>query len=186
MLDHFAPLCLVALEPELWRWTSVSCTTPDELRKEIESALTGRDRGDQFPFATIDVASGQVVGSTRYGSIDLSHRRLEIGWTYVGTAWQRTAINTEAKFLLLRHAFETLGCMRVEFKTDALNAKSRAAIARIGGVEEGTFRQHMVTSTGRLRDTVYFSILDREWPDVSARLLERLAPGTNQSGAPGA
>jgi RimJ/RimL family protein N-acetyltransferase len=117
-----------------------------------------------------------VIGSTRYANIDLPNRRLEIGWTWITSAYQRTGVNTEAKLLLLTHAFETLRLNRVELKTDALNQKSRAAIARIGAMEEGTFRKHLVTSTGRVRDTVYFSIIDTEWPAVKARLLAYLRP----------
>ncbi len=107
-------------------------------------------------------------------NIDGPNRRVEIGATWIAKPWQRTAINTEAKYLMLRHAFETLGCIRVELKTDALNQKSRDAILRIGAKEEGTLRQHMITSTGRLRDSVYFSILDSEWPKVKADLEARL------------
>jgi N-acetyltransferase len=101
---------------------------------------------------------------------------VEIGWTWVAPAWQRTGVNTEAKYLLLRHAFETLGCMRVELKTDSLNEKSRNAILRIGAREEGTFRNHMITASGRIRHTVYFSILDAEWPAVKARLQTMMLP----------
>lgn len=123
-----------------------------------------------MPFAIVELASGTVVGSTRYGNIDRANRRVEIGWTWIGRPWQRTAVNTESKYLLLRHAFETLGCIRVEFKTDALNERSRQALLRIGAKEEGIFRSHVVTSTGRIRDSVYFSIIDREWPAVKTRL----------------
>jgi RimJ/RimL family protein N-acetyltransferase len=117
---------------------------------------------------------GRVIGSTRYANIDRAHRRVEIGWTWVARAWQRTAVNTEAKYLLLRHAFETLGCIRVELKTDSLNAQSRAAILRIGAREEGIFRNHMITASGRIRHTVYFSITDAEWPEVKSRLEAKL------------
>lgn len=113
--------------------------------------------------------SGQI-GSTRYANIAMPDRRLEIGWTWITTAFQRTMANTETKLLLLSHAFEALHVHRVEFKTDALNEKSRNALVRIGAVEEGTFRKHRITSTGRVRDTVYFSIIDREWPAIKARL----------------
>lgn len=112
----------------------------------------------------------------RLEPLSRAHHRLEIGWTWVAPAWQRSAVNTEAKYLLLRHAFETLGCMRVELKTDSLNERSRAAILRIGAREEGIFRNHMITSTGRIRHTVYFSIIDSEWPDVKARLQNKLLP----------
>jgi len=122
----------------------------------------------------IDKASGRIIGSTRYGNIDRVHHRVEIGWTWVARQWQRSAVNTEMKYLLLRHAFETLKCIRVELKTDSLNERSRAAILRIGAREEGTFRNHMITASGRIRHTVYFSILDSEWPDVKTRLERKL------------
>ncbi len=122
----------------------------------------------------IDKPTGRVIGSTRYGNIERVHHRLEIGWTWVARQWQRSAINTEAKYLLLRHAFETLKCIRVELKTDSLNESSRAAILRIGAREEGTFRNHMITASGRIRHTVYFSILDSEWPGVKTRLESKL------------
>jgi RimJ/RimL family protein N-acetyltransferase len=117
---------------------------------------------------------GLVVGSTRFGNIDLANRRLEIGWSWIAPPWQRSAINTEAKYLMLRHAFERLGCMRVEFKTDVLNIRSRQALLRIGAKEEGILRQHMITSSGRLRDTVYYSILDHEWPAIKGELERKL------------
>jgi RimJ/RimL family protein N-acetyltransferase len=107
--------------------------------------------------------------------MDCANRRVEIGWTWLSLNWQRTAANTEAKYLMLRHAFETWGCIRVEFKTDSLNEKSRAALLRIGAKEEGIFRNHMMTSTGRLRHSVYYSIIDSEWPKVRACLEEKLA-----------
>jgi RimJ/RimL family protein N-acetyltransferase len=116
-----------------------------------------------------------VVGSTRFCAIAPEHRRVEIGWTFVAAPWQRSAVNTEAKLLMLRHAFETWGCRRVEFKTNALNARSRAALLRLGATEEGTFRSHMVQPDGSRRDTVYFAIIDHDWPAVRARLETRLA-----------
>jgi RimJ/RimL family protein N-acetyltransferase len=126
-------------------------------------------------FVTVAKAIGRVVGSTSYLNIDRQHRRVEIGGTWTTPAWQRSAINTEAKYLQLRHAFETLGCIRVEFKTDALNSKSRQALARIGATEEGTFRNHMIMPDGRIRHSVYFSITDDEWPRVKAHLEGLLA-----------
>jgi RimJ/RimL family protein N-acetyltransferase len=127
-----------------------------------------------LPFALIEKSSGRVIGSTRYANIERVHHRLEIGWTWVARRWQRTAMNTEAKYLLLRHAFERLKCIRIELKTDSLNDRSRAAILRIGAREEGTFRNHMITASGRIRHTVYFSVIDSEWADVKARLEARL------------
>lgn len=173
---HHTELTAVGLEPELWRWIPTQVRTPEEMISYIETALQEQERGVSLPFAIIEKSSGRAIGSTRYGNIDRTHHRVEIGWTWVAPAWQRSAVNTEAKYLLLRHAFETLGCMRVELKTDSLNERSRAAILRIGAREEGTFRNHMITSTGRIRHTVYFSIIDFEWPDVKARLQSRLLP----------
>ena len=148
--------------------------TADDLTAYIALALAERDAGRALPFATVDRATGRVIGSTRYMAIEPTHRRVEIGSTWLGRAWQGTAANTEAKYLMLRHAFETLGCVRVELKTDALNERSRAAIRRIGAREEGTLRQHMITVSGRIRDTVYYSVLDSEWPEIKAELERRL------------
>ena len=168
--EHLAELARVGLDEELWRWIPVPVRTVEELAGYIETALEEQKRGVSLPFALIEKATGRAIGSTRYGNIDRTHHRVEIGWTWVAREWQRSAVNTEAKYLLLRHAFETLGCIRVELKTDSLNEKSRAAILRIGAKEEGIFRNHMITSSGRLRHSVYFSIVDAEWPAVKARL----------------
>jgi N-acetyltransferase len=168
--EHLAWLARVGLDEELWRWIPVPVRTAEELAEYIETALEEQKRGVSLPFALIEKASGRAIGSTRYGNIDRTHHRVEIGWTWVAREWQRSAVNTEAKYLLLRHAFETLECIRVELKTDSLNEKSRAAILRIGAKEEGIFRNHMITSSGRLRHSVYFSIMDSEWPAVKARL----------------
>ena len=171
---HHRALCEVGLDPDLWQWIPYRTTTADEMRAYIRSALDAQAAGTALPFATVERAAGRVVGSTRYMNIDAANRRVEIGSTWIAKPWQRTAINTEAKYLMLRHAFETLGCIRVELKTDALNQQSRNAILRIGAKEEGTLRRHIITWTGRLRDTVYFSILDSEWPGVKADLEARL------------
>jgi N-acetyltransferase len=171
---HHAALCAVGLDAELWRWTPKPVRTATDMAAYIAFALAEKAAGRALPFAIIDKATGQAIGSTRYGAIEPAHRRLEIGWTWLGQSWQRTAANTEAKYLLLRHAFETLGCLRVELKTDALNQRSRAAIRRIGAREEGTLRSHMVTAGGRIRDTVYYSILEGEWPEVKKALESRL------------
>jgi RimJ/RimL family protein N-acetyltransferase len=174
-LDHLDGLTRVGLDPELWRWGLSVLTAAADMRAYVETALDERRRGVSLPFAVIDAARNEVIGSTRYGNIAPVDHRLEIGWTWYATAHQRTAANTETKLLLLTHAFEALRAMRVEFKTDALNLASRAAIARLGAVEEGTFRKHMLTASGRVRDSVYFSIVDTEWPAVKARLAGKLA-----------
>ena len=172
---HAPALLRVALDPELWRWTTTQVRSAAELDAYVAAALRARDAGTALPFATIDLASGRAVGSTRFANADAANRRVEIGWTWVGRAWQRTAVNSEAKLLMLAHAFERLGCIRVELKTDALNAASRAAIRRLGAAEEGVLRRHMITSTGRVRDTVYYSVLAEEWPAVRAALAARIA-----------
>jgi len=170
-IDHVQALARVGLEPELWRWTPTAVTDVDEMRAYVQTALDEQRRGAALPFVIIDQASGQIIGSTRYANIDRANRRLEIGWTWLAPSHQRTRANTEAKLLLLTHAFENLGALRVELKTDALNEKSRTAILRIGAVEEGILRKHVITASGRIRDTVYFSIVDGEWPRVKARLV---------------
>jgi len=173
-IDHVQALAQVGLDEDLWRWIPAPVRTPADMKAYVETALKERDTGWALPFVQIEKASGRIVGSTRYANIDRTHHRLEIGWTWVAPPWQRTVINTEAKYLLLRHAFESLGCIRVELKTDSLNERSRAAILRIGACQEGIFRNHMITSTGRIRHSVYFSIIDSEWPNVKARLNARL------------
>jgi N-acetyltransferase len=171
---HLPGLCAIGLEQELWRWIPTPVRTTDDMAAYVELALKEQANGLSLPFAQIEKSAGRVIGSTRYMNIEKTHHRAEIGCTWIGREWQRTAVNTESKYLLLRHAFETLGCMRVELKTDALNEKSRAAILRIGAKEEGTFRNHMITSSGRIRQTVYFSIVDSEWPGVKSELERRL------------
>ena len=141
-LDHCAPLCEVGLDPDIWRWTTADVRTPDAIRAYVAAALSDQAAGRALPFATIDAASGRAIGSTRFGNVEPAHRRVEIGWTWIGREWQRTPVNTEAKYLLMRHAFETLGCVRVELKTDVLNDRSRRAILRIGAKEEGILRKH--------------------------------------------
>lgn len=173
-VDHLGPLCEVGLDEELWRWTVNQVATPDDMRRYIDEALAAQRAGTALPLVTLDQATERVIGSTRFGSLDLGHRRVEIGWTWLGRAWQRTAANTETKYLMLHHAFETMGWVRVEFKTDALNSRSRQALLRIGAKEEGILRQHMTTQAGRLRDSVYYSIIDGEWPAVKAGLERRL------------
>ena len=172
---HLAGLAEVGLDEELWRWIPTAVRTREEMAAYIETALDEQERGVSLPFAVVEKATGRAIGSTRYGNIDRTHHRVEIGWTWVAREWQRTAMNTQAKYLLLKHAFESLGCLRVELKTDSLNERSRAAILRIRAKEEGIFRNHMITASGRIRHTVYFSIIDSEWPAVKARLETRLS-----------
>ena len=174
-MAHHAALCEAGLAEEIWKWTTALVLTPDDMRTYMEAALKDQANGIALPFVTIDRASNTVVGSTRFGNIDRANRRVEIGWTWINPQWQRTYINTEAKYLMLKHAFETWQCIRVELKTDSLNEKSRNAMLRIGAKEEGTLRNHMVTYSGRLRHSVYFSVIDSEWPQVKANLEAKMA-----------
>ena len=176
-LDHLDGLTAVGLDPELWKWIPHPVVDRQGMKDYVETALDEQRRGLSVPFAATLKGDGKVAGCTRYANISVKDGRLEIGWTWIGKAWQRSAVNTEAKYLMLRHAFETLGCTRVELKTDGLNEKSRNAILRIGAKQEGILRRHTMTHTGRIRDTVYFSILDSEWPEVKSRLESRLSQG---------
>jgi N-acetyltransferase len=160
---------------DIFRWIPYAMKTREDFEGLIDKAFAEQERGESIVFATVEQSSGKAVGSTRFMNIDRVNKRVEIGSTWIAPAWQRTAVNTEAKYLMLRHAFEGWGCIRVELKTDALNSKSRNAILRIGAKEEGTLRRHLVTSTGRVRDTVYYSILDSEWPAAKARLEAKLS-----------
>lgn len=159
---------------DIFRWIPYPMKTRHDFEELIDKAFDEQERGESVVFATVARQSGRTIGSTRFMNIDRINRRVEIGSTWIAPQWQRTATNTEAKYLMLKHAFEVWNCMRVELKTDALNQKSRNAILRIGAKEEGTLRRHLITRTGRARDTVYFSILDNEWPAVKARLEEML------------
>jgi RimJ/RimL family protein N-acetyltransferase len=159
---------------DIFRWIPYRMQTREDFRQLVAKALQEQERGESVVFTTVESSSGRVLGSTRFMNIDRNNRRVEIGSTWIAPAWQRTVVNTEAKYLMLRQAFDVWGCFRVELKTDALNEKSRNAILRIGAKEEGTLRRHVVTWTGRVRDSVYFSILDSEWPTVQARLEEKL------------
>jgi len=167
---HFDGLREIGLDPELWRWTTSHIHSEADLRRYLETAVTERDEKRSVPFATVDKSSGRAAGCTRFSSIDHRNRRVEIGWTWVGRPFQRSHINTEAKYVMLRHAFETWACVRVELRTHVLNRKSREAMLRIGCVQEGVMRKHAVNDAGEWRDTIYFSILDDEWPVVKARL----------------
>jgi len=159
---------------DIFQWIPYRMKTFEDFEGLIEKALGEQERGESVVFATVERKSGRVIGSTRFMNIDRTNRRVEIGSTWIAPQWQRTAVNTEAKYLMLQHAFEVWQCFRVELKTDALNQRSRNAILRIGAKEEGTLRKHVLTWTGRVRDSVYFSILDTEWPEVRTRLEERL------------
>jgi N-acetyltransferase len=169
-LEHVPGLAEVAFDPAIWQWTLARPTSETDLRDWAEATLRARAAGTEMPFVTLEAATGRPIGSSRYMNIVLEHRRLEIGWTWVAPAWQRTGANREAKLLMLTHAFETLGCRRVEFKTDSLNEPSRTALLGIGATFEGIFRNHMVMPDGPLRHSAYYSVVVEEWPVVRARL----------------
>jgi RimJ/RimL family protein N-acetyltransferase len=155
---------------DIFQWIPYRMKTSEDFGQLVEKALGEQARGESVVFATVERNSEKVIGSTRFMNIDRINRRVEIGSTWIAPAWQRTAVNSEAKYLMLRHAFEVWQCMRVELKTDGLNQRSRSAILRIGAKEEGMLRKHLITWTGRVRDTVYFSILDTEWIGVKSQL----------------
>jgi N-acetyltransferase len=175
--DHVDALCAVGLEASLWAFTTIQITTPEQMRGYVETALAEQRAGTALAFATVERASGTVVGTTRFANAVHEHARVEIGWTWIAPRWQRTGVNTEAKLLMLRHAFEVLQVRRVELKTSALNLRSRAAIRRIGATEEGTLRKHMINADGSARDSVYFSIIDDEWAAARARLTALMGRG---------
>ncbi len=172
--DHLDALLEAGKYEELWRWTRSHATTRDTMAAYMDEAFAELEKGTALPFVTIDKPSQVIVGSTRFANIDHANRRVEIGWTWISPHFQRTYINSEAKYLMLRHAFDVWDCVRVELKTDVLNEQSRNAMLRLGAIEEGVLRRHVQTYNGRFRDTIYYSILDHEWPAVRARLEARL------------
>jgi N-acetyltransferase len=169
---HLEALCRIGLEPSVTRFMPVQLRTREQMSSYIQDASAARAAGMAIPFVMVlkEAGSETIVGTTRYMSIDRKNRHMEIGSTWIGRQWQRTRVNTETKHLMLRHAFEELGCLRIEFKTDSLNERSRAALLRIGAVEEGVFRSHVITDEGRIRHSVYFSITADEWPGVRLHL----------------
>jgi RimJ/RimL family protein N-acetyltransferase len=173
-LDHVPRLAEVALDPAIWRWTIARPRSEADLRDWAETAIRNREAGTEYPFATIEASTGRPIGSSRYMNIVLEHRRLEIGWTWLAPAWQRSGANREAKLLMLTHAFDVLGCRRVEFKTDSNNEPSRTALLGIGATFEGIFRKHMVMPGDGVRHSAWYSVIDDEWPLVKAGLEESL------------
>ncbi len=172
--QHVDALVEVAAGKGIFRYFPAQIDSADEVRGYLEYCRSAMSSGAAVTFATVGVSGDRPVGTTSFLAIDEANRRLEIGGTWIAPEWQRTAFNTEAKYLQMRHAFETLGCVRVEFKTDSLNKRSRAALLRIGAVEEGTLRNHMLVPGPRNRHSVYFSVIDSEWPAVKAALEEKL------------
>jgi RimJ/RimL family protein N-acetyltransferase len=174
--DHAGKLWEIAKDHlhELFQWIPYRLESLEDFRVFNRHVLEEQKRGLTVPFATFERNSGHIVGTTRFMNMDMPNRKVEIGSTWIAPPWQRTAVNTEAKYLMLRHAFEVWNCLRVELKTDSMNQRSRMAILRLGAKEEGTLRKHMVTWNGRQRDSVYFSILDTEWPEVKTRLEQKM------------
>lgn len=169
--EHAEELYTAGQEPRLWRYLPADPSgSLEDIRTWIASALRDRESGTQLPFAILERASNRYIGSTRYTNISPRDRGLEIGWTWLTPRAQRTAVNTECKYLLLRHAFEELGAVRVQLKTDIRNFISQRAIERLGAVREGVLRKHMLVLDDYIRDSVMYSILDSEWPAVKARL----------------
>jgi len=174
--QHVAGLAVAGQDASIWRWMPYGdVNSQEKMQQWVANILAHKAEGTDQPFVVIHLASGKIAGSTRYMEIRPAHRGLEIGGTWYATEFQRTAVNTEAKYLLLCQAFEVLGCIRVQLKTDLRNERSQKAIERIGAVREGVLRNHMILPDGRTRDSVYFSILDREWPAVKTHLQELLA-----------
>jgi RimJ/RimL family protein N-acetyltransferase len=174
-VDHVADLARVGLEPEIWHYMRYGKIENSEgLKAWVQELLSLQEQGTDLPFAVIYLASGRAVGSTRFLHIDMPNRSLEIGGTWYGLEYQGTQVNTECKYLLLRHAFETLGCIRVWFKTDGRNLRSQHALEKLGVVKEGVLRNHMILPDGTIRDSVVYSLLPDEWPQVKANLKARL------------
>jgi len=173
--EHASALLRAAAEGELWKMKLTVVPGPDTVDAYIATALAGRAAGTVMPFAIVRRADGAIVGSTRFWKIDRANRKQEIGHTWLAASAQRSTVNTEAKYLLLRHAFEQMNCVRVQFTTDELNDRSRAAILRIGAKQEGIVRHERIMPDGRKRNSVRFSIIDSEWPAVKAMLLQKLA-----------
>ncbi len=172
--EHAAALIKAAADGELWTLKVTNVPGPATIDHYIDTALAGRDAGSVIPFTLVCKRTGQVVGSTRFWKVDRVNRKLEIGHTWLAQSTQKTGINTEAKLLLLTYAFEVLDCVRVQFTTDELNEKSRAAILRLGAVQEGIVRHERIMPDGRKRNSVRFSIIDSEWPQVKVNLQAKL------------
>ncbi|MDF3202538.1 GNAT family protein [Pseudomonas sp. 1912-s] len=173
--EHSAALVQAAADGQLWNLKVTNVPGPDTVDKYVDIALAGRDAGTMVPFVIVRRDTGEVVGSTRFWKVDRVNRKLEIGHTFISQSVQKSGVNTEAKLLLLTHAFEVMDCVRVQFTTDELNEKSRAAILRLGAVQEGIVRHERIMPDGRKRNSVRFSIIDPEWPQVKAGLLAKLA-----------
>ncbi len=173
-LSHQTRLCEIGLDERLWQLTTIRIQTVEEMREYLQTALEAQAEGTALPFVMIDKATQEIIGTTRYHNINQRHRRLEIGFTWIAPAWQRTFANTEAKYLMLKQAFENYRCVRVEFKADSGNRPSCRALLRLGAKQEGVLRNYAVSTHRGVRDLILFSIVDSEWPAVKARLEENL------------
>jgi len=175
-LRHEQGLWEAANDPEVWRWMLWNAiASREDFHDWVEEALAQSRAGERIPFAVLTAADEQPIGSSSYLALRPEHRGLEIGWTWMARATWGTRANVEAKLLLMKHAFERLGCMRVEFKTDARNERARAALAALPGRFEGVFVKHMLVRDGEVRDSAWYSVTDDEWPDVKTALTARLA-----------
>lgn len=172
--QHVDALAAISGDEEIWRYISMPLATHSDVATFVERTLATAERGDEIPFVIIEKVTGTIVGSTRFMDIRREHRAVEIGSTWLGRAWWRTAINSESKYLLLRHLFDDVGCLRVSLKTDARNLRSQRAIERLGAVREGVLRKHMIVQNGYSRDTVYYSIIDTEWPAIRSTMERNL------------
>lgn len=174
--DHAGAMWQAGNFPEIWEHTGTfPIRSLDDMKRYVDVAMAEEDSGRAVPFVSTDPATGELIGSSRFANISVQDRRVEIGWTWLRPDRQRTGVNGEAKSLMLRHAFDQWGALRVEIKTDVRNTKSRTAIERLGATYEGTFRQHMVVRDGRVRDTVYYSITDIDWRDANHRVYKNAA-----------
>lgn len=180
LLDHVDGLMAIN-DPELWRWTVNGVASRAEMIAYVGTAMAWQDAGTALPFATVLRSEDRVIGSTRFANFERANFKAEIGWTFLSPRWQRTGANIEAKLLMMTHGFEVLGLNRIEFKTDALNDKSRTALRGIGAIEEGILRSHQVTWNGRRRDSVYYSVLKEEWENVRNGLVARLENRNNKT-----
>jgi RimJ/RimL family protein N-acetyltransferase len=176
--SHLPGLAEAINDGALWKVPVTFVPHPQDLPQFLSNAEAGFLAERELAFVTIDLASGAIVGCTRFRCIDIQHKRVEIGFTFIAKSWQKTYVNTEAKYLMLRHAFEQWNSNRVEFLTDALNTKSRTAISRLGARQEGTLRSHMIMRDGRIRDSVMFSVIGTEWPLVKHSLEAKLNAAT--------
>lgn len=173
---HVPELAVAGRDENIWRYMLYgNLSSVEKMQAWVQDMLSRQARGTDLPFAVVLLESGKVIGATRYIDIRLDDRGIEIGGTWYQVEYQRTVVNTECKYLLLKHAFETLGCIRVQFKTDQRNDRSQRAIERLGAVKEGILRNHMILPDGTIRHSVYYSIIQTEWPSIKTRLEKKLA-----------